>query len=327
MPHKEPNGVATSGGRGVGDDKSKSSHKFNTSALYSVFGSQASLAELTGDVGTPSRPITPVSSQTQLLGGNNNNYTKQAYNTSLRGGDSSRRQQSSSPTLSDSSGSGVHSSRHTRSDSTSCFDSEAVSPDVFASGAKGPAGALISFVKIAILFMFGAAYGQFSKRLHDNHLLTTHTFDIVTDQYSLIWGSSGVVVGLLLPLVDKQFPEDRKRYYGKGGADWTSIVRAGAAFLGIAYGVKKIPWASTFQVAFYWGMINPCLWFLLDATRNGFILSSFVALAGTKLFTLFYPDNIPSPTTEAYVTMFALVASAFFCCSICIGNLGRRLNI
>lgn len=306
------NGHRTNSGRVDSADRngrpvpSKSFLSLNTSALYSVFGSQASLAELTGD--TLSRPVTP-----------NNQLTD---NT-----------QSTPSALRANTGSPINvTPRHTRSDSTSWVaEDDAALGDTNASfefsSATGVMGKALTLLKITVLFVFGVAYGQFSKRLHDNHMLTTHTFDIASDQYSLIWGSCGVMLGLLLPLVDKYFPEDRKKYYGKGGADWTSIVRAGAAFLGIAYGVRKIPWASTPQVAFYWGMINPCLWFLLDATRNGFILSSVVALAGTRLFVLFYPDNIPSPTTETYVSVFTLVASAFFCCSICIGNLGRRLQV
>lgn len=191
-----------------------------------------------------------------------------------------------------------------------------------------PISAVSLATSIATLFGFGVAYGQLSRHLHDNHQVTSYTLDIdQTGAFSLLWGSQGIVLGFLFPLFDWIYPEkNRKWSRGKGGADWSSIIRSVAAFMGVAYGIRKLSWTSTLQAAFYWGMVNPCLWFILDATRNGFILSCLTAIVGTTVFAIIFPNHLPAPgLSEEYVSVTVWVASVFFCCSICFGNTGRRL--
>lgn len=181
---------------------------------------------------------------------------------------------------------------------------------------------------ILILFAFGVAYGQFCRHLHDNHQITSYTLDIdQTGAFSLLWGSQGIILGFLLPFFDWMMPDKNRKWdHGKGGADWTSIVRAAAAFMGIAYGIRKLSWTSSLQAAFYWGMVNPCLWFLMDGTRNGFILSCLTAIVGTTVFAIVFPSHLPlMGVNEEYVAVVSWVASVFFCCSISFGNAGRRL--
>ncbi|KAA8896483.1 hypothetical protein TRICI_006888 [Trichomonascus ciferrii] len=242
------------------------------SALSGVFGSQVSLAELTGDV-------------------------------------------SNAPS---------------RRPSTGDLQSESKESSSSSSGSGGgrPVSAVSLATSIATLFGFGVAYGQLSRHLHDNHQVTSYTLDIdQTGAFSLLWGSQGIVLGFLFPLFDWLYPEkNRKWSRGKGGADWSSIIRSVAAFMGVAYGIRKLSWTSTLQAAFYWGMVNPCLWFILDATRNGFILSCLTAIVGTTVFALIFPNHLPAPgLSEEYVSVTVWVASVFFCCSICFGNTGRRL--
>lgn len=271
-------------GRGTG---SKSYVNLTNSALQGVFGSQVSLAELTGDVSQPpTRPGTP--------------------GPSLRPQDP----------------------RVTAAGATASNGSR--SPIPVAAGSAKRFSVLAALRGVIVLFLFGVAYGQLSKRLHDNNDVSTWTLDIDhTGVLSLLSGSQGIVLGAILPLFDYLYPErGRVLKRGKGGADWSSIVRASAAFLGIAYGIRKLAWASTSQAAFYWGMVNPCLWYILDATRNGFIVGTLTGLVGTTVFALVFPDHLPTPApSEAYLSVVAWVASVFFCCSIGFGNLGRRLLV
>jgi hypothetical protein len=66
----------------------------------------------------------------------------------------------------------------------------------------------------------------------------------------------------------------------------------------------------------------------LDATRNGFIVGSLTGIVGALAFALVFPDHLPEAgATEAYLSVVAWVASVLFCCSICFGNLGRRLLV
>lgn len=257
--------------------KSNSFLNLTNSALAGVFGSNVSLAELTGDV--------------------SNSPSRRPSNTDLSG---ERKQQQNN--LNDSKTSKKYQSR--------------------------PLSILSLLSSIVTLFGFGVAYGQLSRHLHDNHQVTSYTLDIdQTGAFSLLWGSQGIVLGFLFPVFDWIYPEkNRKWSRGKGGADASSIIRSIAAFMGVAYGIRKLSWTSTLQAAFYWGMVNPCLWFILDATRNGFILSCLTAIVGTTVFAIIFPNHLPPPgLSEAYVSVTVWVASVFFCCSICFGNTGRRL--
>lgn len=267
------------------------------SSLSGVFGSSVSLAELTGDTATPMD--TPFRLRT---------------NRDLASGVTSS--SSNSPTPHQS----TRASAHHRTSSQTV-------PSISDSVEVVPLSWLALVVRFSILFAFGVGYGQFTRHLHDNHQITSSTLDIdKTGAFSLWWGIQGVTLGVLLPFFDWIYPEKRRWYWGKGGYDWTSIIRAVAAFVGVAYGIRKLAWTSTLQAAAFWGFVNPCLWFLLDATRNGFILSSLTALIGTGVFAVIFPDHLPKIAwSESYVSAFIWVASVLFCCSICFGNLGRRL--
>jgi hypothetical protein len=267
------------------------------SSLAGVFGSEVSLAELTGDVATPT--ATPFRLRTSDL--SNSGLTSSSSNspTPDRNGRSSAHQRTNSQTV----------------------------PSISDAVRAVPLSSLAVVIRFSILFAFGVGYGQFTRHLHDNHQITSSTLDIdKTGVFSLLWGFQGVTLGFLLPFFDWLYPEKRRWYRGKGGYDWASIIRAVAAFVGVAYGIGKLSWTSTLQAAAFWGLVNPCLWFLLDATRNGFILSSLTAIVGTGVFAIMFPDHLPKAAwSETYASVFTWLASVFFCCSICFGNLGRRL--
>jgi hypothetical protein len=184
-------------------------------------------------------------------------------------------------------------------------------------------------VRMVILFIFGVIYGQFSKHLHDNHSITSYTLDL--NNFSLIlWGSQGILLGFLLPFFDWMFPYNamsaKENISSKGGKNWSSVIRAIGGFVGVVYGLGKFSWSSTSQSAFYFGMVNPCLWYILDSTRNGFILSCITAVLGTLSFATFFPNHLPTPEfSEPYLSVTIWIASVFFCFSICFGNIGRRL--
>lgn len=272
------------------------------STLAGVFGSEVSLAELNGDV-------TANGSPSWLRGIND------LSNIRLTSSSSSS---SASPLLRPVNSRNVRG--HARRPSQTV-------PSISNGVGVVPLSTGAVIVRFSILFAFGVAYGQFTRHIHDNHQVTSSTLNIDrTGVLSLLWGFQGVTLGLLLPLFDWFYPEQRRWYRGKGGYDWASIIRAVAAFVGVAYGIRKLSWTSTLQAAVFWGLVNPCLWFILDATRNGFILSSLTAIVGTGVFAVLFPDHLPrAEWSETYVSVFAWVASVFFCCSICFGNLGRRL--
>lgn len=213
-------------------------------------------------------------------------------------------------------------------------------------------------LKYSILFIFGIGYGQFVKNLHDNQQVKSHIFDLTKTPilFAFIWGLHGIFLSTLLPYFDSIFPSgslarknaderqkqtqidndqdddndnEDKESNEKGGNDWVSIVRASTAFIGLAYGVRKLSWDSSTQVAFLWSCVNPFLWYILDGSRNGFVVSSLTAIVEAAGFAIFAPSHLPpfhTTSYSVYCSVVVWIASVFFCCSLCFGNLGRRLH-
>lgn len=165
------------------------------------------------------------------------------------------------------------------------------------------------------------------------------------------------------------------------GADWTPAVRSIGAFVGIAFAIvralfgswigftnppkrlrlhlltgpqRKLPWQSTLQVSLTLAMVNPALWYLIDRSKPGFIVSTVVGVAGTAFLLGINPNMVPAPPTpspRAYapptanttsrhdsgfrvqlmsnetIAVSTWVASVLFCSSVCFGNIGRRLAL
>lgn len=77
-------------------------------------------------------------------------------------------------------------------------------------------------------------------------------------------------------------------------------------------------------------LANPFLWYLVDRTKPGFVLSSIVGLGGSLVVLGVNPDMVPAPSlTSPQGTMVTGVwtASVLFCSCVCFGNVGRRLAL
>ncbi|KAL9605086.1 MAG: hypothetical protein Q9219_000020 [cf. Caloplaca sp. 3 TL-2023] len=156
------------------------------------------------------------------------------------------------------------------------------------------------------------------------------------------------------------------------GADWNPAVRSIGAFVGIAFAIvrvsslshlelnptspnlaqRKLPWQSTLQVSLTLAMVNPALWYLIDRSKPGFVLSAIVGIAGTAVVLGANPSMVPAPpapsprahasqaTNTSYdqfgfndggiisnesIAVSTWIASVLFCSSVCFGNIGRRL--
>ena len=136
------------------------------------------------------------------------------------------------------------------------------------------------------------------------------------------------------------------------------VVRSIGAFVGIAFAIRKLPWQSTLQLSLTLALANPAVWYLIDRSPAGFLLSAVVALSGTAVLLGINPALIPSPSStalpQAHMTMQTadvngttsgvgseeLVLGVFsqesigvviwfvsvlVVSSVCFGNLGRRL--
>jgi hypothetical protein len=112
---------------------------------------------------------------------------------------------------------------------------------------------------------------------------------------------------------------------------------------------RKLAWTSTLQVSLTLALVNPFLWYLLDRTKPGFILSVTVGLIGTTGLLMLDSSMVPSPlaTPAAYngtsgsahsgfyaqgdgneqFESAVWVMSVLFCSVLCFGHIGRRLAL
>ncbi|TKA82129.1 hypothetical protein B0A49_00186 [Cryomyces minteri] len=162
----------------------------------------------------------------------------------------------------------------------------------------------------------------------------------------------------------------------EAATEWNLVVRSIGAFLGIAFAIvsptndppstktaisvltraiqRKLPWQSTLQLSLTLALANPAIWYLLDRSRPGFVLSSLVALSGTAILLGINPALVPNPATRpnkafrnatgetgagtgreggfvgGWVSYESIgvatwIASVLFCSCVCFGNIGRRL--
>ncbi|KAL9129923.1 MAG: hypothetical protein Q9217_001771 [Psora testacea] len=241
--------------------------------------------------------------------------------------------------------------------------------------------------RIVLLFCFGVAYGVIISHLHDTQRVAPVQVQGIESwswRYLMGWGGVGVILGGLLPWVDvfweevleidkDVFPshnleaEDSKTNSDEEvvdrpgsssssepglGADWNPVVRSIGAFVGIAFAIRKLPWQSTLQVSLTLALVNPVLWYLVDRSKPGFLLSLIVGLAGTAVAFGVNPEIVPAPAApspkadmggdishEGYGLMHGAlisnesigvgtwIASVLFCSSVCFGNIGRRLAL
>lgn len=145
---------------------------------------------------------------------------------------------------------------------------------------------------------------------------------------------------------------------------WNPVIRGIGAFVGIAFAIvrnlfrgwaipmlltrfqRRLPWQSTLQVSLALTLINPVLWYLVDRSKPGFILSAFVGIAGAAVVLGVNPEMVPSPSaspragtsansfeammhheliSSESIGVWTWVSSVLFCSSVCFGNIGRRL--
>ncbi|KAI9728948.1 MAG: hypothetical protein M1828_000033 [Chrysothrix sp. TS-e1954] len=245
-------------------------------------------------------------------------------------------------------------------------------------------------LSMAVLFLLGMAYGEVIAHLHDKRDLAPVRVDAINREswtYVGFWGIAGLVLGLLVPWVDSlQKPEKRKyenadadtedrtqglsgkddqdaaerdeaRQTGSFGTTWSPVIRCVGAFVGIALAIRRLPWQSTLQVSLTLALVNPVIWYLVDRTKSGLVLASFVGVAGTAVSLVTNPHWVPSPTTSAQLSsssptftvsnatewlmqetnplvgfislesagVMTWMASVLFCSCIFFGSIGRRL--
>ncbi|KAH7326372.1 insulin-induced protein-domain-containing protein [Stachybotrys elegans] len=232
-------------------------------------------------------------------------------------------------------------------------------------------------LRATLLFCLGAGYGVLVARLHtEGHFAPLAEGILIPGynwQYLTFWGATGVLLGALLPWFDRawedgfensaehvsrfrdskmEVEEDEQEEPSKAGIpsmDWALVIRAVGAFVGIAFAIRRLAWDSTLQVSATLTLVNPLLWWLIDRSKTGFILSAGVGLTGSVLLLGVNPDMVPAPSALSFGNSSASysmtaelpaatgtptstmetgiwILSVLFCSCLCFGNIGRRLT-
>ncbi|SPO00554.1 uncharacterized protein DNG_03302 [Cephalotrichum gorgonifer] len=172
--------------------------------------------------------------------------------------------------------------------------------------------------RTGLLFLLGMGYGALVTRLRGGSESLSFLAegaeedegDVLRLGYLVAWGISGVALGALLPWFDgvwaSAFREggnpargEQKANSSEAGTDWSHVVRSIGAFVGIVFALRKLPWVSTLQVSMALALANPFLWYLVDRTKPGFLLSAAVGLTGSLVLMGINPDMMPAPSLSS----------------------------
>ncbi|KAI0597640.1 insulin-induced protein-domain-containing protein [Biscogniauxia sp. FL1348] len=174
-------------------------------------------------------------------------------------------------------------------------------------------------LRALVLSGLGVLYGLLAAQVQDTHRAAFHmeTISQATQldwRYMTFWGMSGIVLGSLLPWIDGVcegiFGQDvaveesaSEHSMGADAAgkespstDWALTIRGIGTFIGIAFAIRKLPWDSTLQLSLTLALVNPALWFLIDRSMTGFLVSSVVGLVGSGTLLGLSPELVPVPT-------------------------------
>lgn len=101
-------------------------------------------------------------------------------------------------------------------------------------------------------------------------------------------------------------------------------------------------------MSLYLAAVNPFLWYMIDRSKTGFLLSAAFSLTGSAVLMGLDPDLMPVPTarsplrnaTRVYgadrspalpsdetVETAVWMVSVLFCSCLCFGNIGRRMGL
>lgn len=220
------------------------------------------------------------------------------------------------------------------------------------------------------LFGVGMLYGLSISHLHDQQKIAPVTVNLDRSRWSYLatWGFIGVLLGEALPWADALWADEdedsvddadtqRTQKNARTMDAWMDVVRSIGAFVGIAFAIRKLPWQSTLQLSLTLALANPAVWYLIDRSPPGFIMSTIVALGGTAVLLGINPTLVHSPSpsqalnggvgsrgglndtfgalkseelvlgifSHESVGVATWIASVLFVSSVCFGNIGRQL--
>ncbi|PFH58163.1 hypothetical protein XA68_14086 [Ophiocordyceps unilateralis] len=225
--------------------------------------------------------------------------------------------------------------------------------------------------RVVLLFLLGSGYGVLVTRLHGDERYRTHLTEGfvkpgLSCNYLACWGAFGAILGSLLPWFDKLWDDtlaaetdaDEIPAESLGpGTDWALVMRAIGAFAGIVFAIRKLSWVSTLQISATLALANPLLWWLIDRSKVGLLLSAGVGVAGSVVLLSVNPSMMPAPSRalphalagrnmsassmvhgmpsavlgglasrETVETGIWMLSVLFNSC-VCFGNIGRRLAL
>lgn len=194
-----------------------------------------------------------------------------------------------------------------------------------------------------ILGNLGILFNKLGEQIHDNHILyknlaskpleiSAQLINFLNIPEYYIFALQGIVFGSLLPLLDflvfNKFEKSKlKSKKLREIKSTSSIIRSMAAFLGVAFAVRKIEWSSSIQASFAWTLLNPCLWLLLDGSFSGLTTSTISAVVAVLIGVFFDVEPLPVNWLQdsEFLAVNLWLANFFFFGLLIFGKIGRSL--
>ncbi|KAI9739543.1 MAG: hypothetical protein M1834_006259 [Cirrosporium novae-zelandiae] len=180
-----------------------------------------------------------------------------------------------------------------------------------------------------VLSALGVVYGVIITHLQDERNIVPVKVGGINRNswpYLVLWGSAGVGLGHLLPMIDilwagmlgadeKKPPIKRTRFettqvgsssgieeeeeqnwpFGDTGAEWGRAVRGIGVFVGVSFAIRKLPWESTIQATLTIFAVDPVIWYIIDRSQPGFFISTIFGIVGTAILLGINPALVPPP--------------------------------
>lgn len=166
--------------------------------------------------------------------------------------------------------------------------------------------------RILILFGFGIAHGW----LMNYHLPQSSHVQLSENSKTTLLIISGLLTTFAGFLVSDSDTEPYIQW-------WASFVRGYGAVLGLLYLSRHLPARSVLATI----VVNPSMWYIADATINGFLTASLLSMFGVIISCCIVPNLITGTDSWSQALLnLATTGSSYFGASLLAGNLGRGLS-
>ncbi|BFY98066.1 hypothetical protein BsWGS_01106 [Bradybaena similaris] len=179
-----------------------------------------------------------------------------------------------------------------------------------------------------VLFLTGVFFALVLNLLQVQRQVTVFPPEVLASLFSSAWwippscGTAAAAIGLLYPCLDKKIGGQLPHK-----AEWSSVMRCVAVFVGINHASAKIDFANHLQLSTSLAAMSIGLWWLFDRSKSGFGLGISIAILATFVSQLLVYNEVYKYTEPDFLFVRSWLPCIFFSGGITMGNIGRQLAV